>query len=577
MSQTLLRPRDYQTDAIERVFKAWREGMQRPAVVMATGLGKTVVFSHLARCFIDVQTGPLDALRVRPQGAARVVILVHRDELADQTLAKLAVVAPELDCGKVKAADNDITADVMVCSVQTLARENRARQLLDAQTFAGAVGLVIVDECHHAVADSYRNIMAALGCYDSDSPAVAVGFTATLARGDSRGLGDVWQDAVYKRGVLKGIESGHLVDVRARTVDLEELDLGAVRRSGGDFTAKSLGDALMEADAPAAIRQTIVQHAADRRSIIVFTPTVEVAHAVVAELTSANIWSEIVHGGTPRDMRLAAYERFRTGRTRVLVNCMVLTEGADFPHADCAVIARPTRNETLFIQMVGRVLRPSPVTGKRDALVLMLTGQNASLRTLIDLEPDIIVPVLEDESLTEAYDRQERIREEQEAAHDRREAHKPRHLRLKTTDVDLFSSSPAYQWLRTEKGVLFIPLGGSGEILLWPSQAEGLWDVVHAPEDPATRRRGPWVRLHTALDNGMAMAWGESEAEERSLINTGRKAAWRKKPASAAQRGHFALRGREVPEDARAGEVGDMISVALASRVIDRYVAHARA
>jgi ATP-dependent helicase IRC3 len=579
MSQTLLRPRPYQSEAIERVFKAWREGMQRPAVVMATGLGKTVVFSHLAQHFVQAQTGPLDVLRVRPQGAARVVILVHRDELADQALAKLRSIAPGLDCGKVKAADNDVTSDVMVCSVQTLARENRARQLLDAQTFAGAIGLVIVDECHHAVADSYRNIMAALGCYDPDSPAVAVGFTATLARGDGRGLGDVWQDAVYTRGVLKGIEGGHLVDVRARTVDLEELDLSTVKRSGGDFTAKSLGDALMEADAPAAIRQTITQHADGRRSIIVFTPTVEVAHAVREELgTRGPLAADVVHGGTPRAERLRMYERFRTGELRVLVNCMVLTEGADFPHADCAVIARPTRNETLFIQMVGRVMRPSPVTGKEDALVLMLAGQGASLRTLIDLEPDIVVPVLDGESLEEAYDRQERIREEQEAAHNRREATKPRNLRLKAKDVDLFRSSPAYQWLRTERGVLFIPLGGNGEIVLWPSRDHaGLWDVVHVPEYNPRGRRKPWERLHLGLDNAMAMAWGESEAEERSVISTGKSASWRKKPASDRQIALARSLRCTVPEDARAGDVGDMISVVMATQRVDRFVPGARA
>jgi len=113
----MLHPRDYQDATITSVMSAWTGGMQRPAVVLPTGSGKTVVFSHLAYRFRDWRTAASGAA-LAPR---RVVILVHRDELADQTLAKLNVIAPHLRCGKVKAADNDVTADVVVASVQTLA------------------------------------------------------------------------------------------------------------------------------------------------------------------------------------------------------------------------------------------------------------------------------------------------------------------------------------------------------------------------------------------------------------------------------------------------------------------------
>lgn len=561
MSRDLLKPRPYQSEAIEKIFAAWREGMQRPAAVLPTGAGKTVIFSHLASHFIDAQTGPLDTLKVRPNGGARVVILVHRDELADQTLAKLRVIAPHLDLGKVKAADNEVTADVMVCSVQTLARPNRARQLLDAQTFAGAVGLVIVDECHHAVAESYRNIMAVLGCYDSGSGAVAVGFTATMARGDGRGLGDVWEDTVYTRSVLWMISKGYLTDVRAERIDLEDLDLKGVKRSGGDYQTKALGAALEEAGAPDVIAQVITQRAADRRSILVFVPTVALAHEVAEGLEKEGITSGVVSGATPRPERLALYERFRTGATRVIVNCMVLTEGADFPYADCAVIGRPTDNEVLFIQMVGRVLRPSPVTGKTDARVFLLAGGGGSIRTLIDLEPDLVVQPQDGESLAEAYERQEEIRDTIVKA-------KTVRFELKHRDLDLFKSSPAYQWLRTAGGVQFIPLGGNGLVALWPCQEQaGLWDVIWVPEG-----REPWQRLHTCLELGMALAWGESEADDRSSVNTSKSASWRKKPPSEAQL-RYAKQCRVQPEEGmRAGEVGDLISIALASRKVDKYM-----
>lgn len=559
--QTMLRLREYQREAIDALFASWKD-IQRPAAVLATGLGKTVIFSHLVSEFAET-------------GRGRQLILVHRDELADQTISKLRSIAPHLKVGKVKAADNDVTADVIVASVQTLARQNRMEQLLAATLYAGHIGLVVVDECHHAAAVSYRNVMAVLGCFSGAQDGqgrfetVAAGFTATMARGDGVGLGGVWEDVCFVRGTLWGIRHGYLTDVRAHQVDLEGLDLGAVKKSGGDYTAKSLGDALLEADAPQAVHQVLTEHAADRRSIIVFTPTVAVAQETVAHLVSRGMPADLVHGGTPREDRLKIYERFRQGTLRVLVNCMVLTEGADFPFADCALIARPTRSETLFIQMAGRVLRPSPHTGKTDALLLLLAGQGGTIRTLVDLDDTVVIPAQDGESLDNVYARQEEIREEMEAKRAARESAKPKTFRLKSQAVDLFASSPAYQWLTTAGGAQFIPLGGNGHLVLWPSQeGSGLWDVVWVPE----QNRVPWERLHTGLDLGPAMAWAESEADERSHLNTGKSASWRRKPASEKLVNFARSYKVRIPEGMRAGEASDLIAVAQASRRVDKHL-----
>ena len=136
MSQTLkLRP--YQREAIDSVFSAWNSGMQSPAVVLPTGMGKTVIFSHLASEFILKRS-------------KRVAVLVHRDELADQAIDKIRSVAPHLSVGKVKAESNETDVQVLVCSVQTVSRPKRLDQL------PRDIGLVIVDECHHAAAESDR-------------------------------------------------------------------------------------------------------------------------------------------------------------------------------------------------------------------------------------------------------------------------------------------------------------------------------------------------------------------------------------------------------------------------------------
>lgn len=553
--------RDYQKEAISRVWGAWAGGMQRPAVVLPTGAGKTVIFAAAARQFHEIYS--YDHFR---KVGARVVILVHRDELADQAIDKLRATAPDLDVGKVKAADNDVHADIMVCSVQTLARKNRIEQLLDGMDQSGRVGLVIVDECHHAAAVSYRNVLAALGCFsgmDKDGDELGgtrcVGFTATLARGDGAGLGGVWDDMVYNRSVLWMVSQGYLVDPKGQEVSLEGLNLGSVKKSRGDYQAAALGDALLAAQGPAQIAQTLKKYAVDRRSIV-FTPTVACAEETVKELRKEGFTAGSVSGATPRDQRLGVYDDFREGRISALVNCMVLTEGADFPMADCAVIARPTQSAPLFIQMVGRVLRPYP--GKTDALVIDLAGTGGKISTLVDLDDQIDVPMRNGESLAEAY-----VRQEEEA--NRVESHSGNTaFLLKHRDLDLFTAS-SHVWLRTPAGVQFLSVGG-GFVFLWPCP-DGTWNVGGAPERAYGTRR--WVVLHKGLTLGLAQAWAETEADNYASFGIERQASWRRRRAD----GPILAKARSLGvntevHDLRQGDLSDAIAVKMASRVFDPVV-----
>lgn len=542
-----IRLRDYQEECMDRVVAAWLSNTQRPAVVLPTGSGKTVIFAHLAADWLEHRGG-----------GTRVVVLVHRDELADQAIAKLHAVAPGLDIGKVKAGDDQLTSDVLVCSVQTLARERRMNRLLDSQQDHGTIGLVIVDECHHAAAVSYRNIMAALGCYHMDEENAyghragtrAVGFTATLARGDGVGLGSVWESVVYNRTVLEMIRDGFLVDVKGRDVDLQ-MDLGSVKTTAGDYQAKSLGEAIVAADGPHNIARAVREYAADRRPIV-FTPDVITAHLTAGELGKLGIRCGVIEGRTPREERQLIYKKYRTGEIRCLVNCMVLTEGADFPWADCAVIARPTRSAPLYVQMVGRVLRPWP--GKQDALVLNVIGAGGTLSTLIDLDPGLVTPVAPGQSLADAYTQQEeRAESTREAAH--------LAFELKYRDVDLFAAS-SHAWLRTRGGVMFLPLS-NGEIFLWPDE-EGTWAVCVAP--PQGRK---WKRLHRDLPLGMAMAWAETEAGSAVFSLSAKDKSWRKQKAEPRQIAKARSMGIDVGPDPRKGDVSDAISVVLASWKFD--------
>jgi len=549
---TAIKLRDYQREAIDAVFAAWSGGMQRPAIVLPTGAGKTVVFSALVREF---RSAPARAMA--PNRGLRVIVLAHRDELVDQAIAKLRAVMPGVNVGKVKAGDNDLNADVMVCSVQTLASKKRREDLLLGEMAWGSIGLIITDECHHAAAASYKKI------YDAFPDAPQLGVTATMARGDRQGLGDVWDDVVYQRSILWMISKGYLTDVRTRQVDLKALDMGAVKSSRGDWAAGDLGRALMEAEADTAIARAYREHAGDRQGIV-FTPTVETARAAEYALNCADIPAAMVSGETSREDRQHLYEQFRKGRCQVLVSCMVLTEGFDMPQAEVAVIARPTQSAPLYTQMVGRVLRPYP--GKTEALVLDLVGASANkLRTLIDLEPGTVKAVRDGESLAEAL-----VREEEEQ--DRKVPAGSLAFELKVRDVDAFAASE-HAWVRTPKGVLFINCGET-RVFLWPTPAEwggnrrDEWDVcVAVPGQPWKR-----VEPYTGLDLSSAMAWGEAVSEDHYPgFGTSRSAAWRKKPASEKQK-DLAKRYGIDPKGMRAGDVSEAIDVAMGSRYFDRYV-----
>jgi hypothetical protein len=411
----------------------------------------------------------------------------------------------------------------------------------------GSFGLIVTDECHHAAAPSYRTV------YDAFPDAVHAGFTATLARGDGVGLGSVWQEVAYTRPLLRMIADGYLTDVRGLTLDLDGLDLKAVRQSGGDYALGSLGDALESANGPELIAAAVDKHARDRRCAV-FTPTVAVAHSVADRMTRRGMPAAVVSAATPRDERAEVYRRSRTGELHSIVNCQVLTEGFDAPWIDCVVVARPTRSAPLFVQMVGRGLRPFP--GKADCLVLDVAGTGGKLAALVDLAPGDVPDILPGETLAEAAIREEERKESRVRAGSLA-------FSLKHRDMDLFTAA-SQNWLRTPAGVLFIPIARSF-LFLWP-RPDGLWDVGGAPA------AGAWQRLKTGLPLGTAQAWAETFADERAPVNTSVDAGWRKgKPSRQMSAAARSMR-LSVTDDMDQGEISDMIAVYHASRKFDDHV-----
>ncbi|MBC7324096.1 MAG: DEAD/DEAH box helicase family protein, partial [Moorella sp. (in: Bacteria)] len=184
--------RDYQQDAVQAVLQAKGKGITRPLVALPTGTGKTIVFAALAR-----------------ELNARTLILAHRDELIRQAADKVSMVWPEAEIGVIKAEENEKNKQVVVASVQTLARPARLEQVA-REDFT----LCVVDEAHHAPALSYRRIMDYLLFLDGEPERLLLGVTATARRGDNVGLGNVFEDVVFQASILTMVRAGYLSDIR---------------------------------------------------------------------------------------------------------------------------------------------------------------------------------------------------------------------------------------------------------------------------------------------------------------------------------------------------------------------------
>jgi superfamily II DNA or RNA helicase len=559
----LLKLRDYQSATIRALHTRWDAGDRRVAAVLPTGAGKTVVFSHLSSGFVADNPG------------RRVLILAHTDELVSQAVKKLRDVAPHLRVGVVKASRNDVRAQVIVASVQSLRSEKRRKQIRN-------VGLVIVDECHHAVAGTYLKILEHYGAfaeYPSNESLVA-GFTATLARGDKLSLADVWQSVAYRKDIAFMIRAGYLLDLTGRRVEVDDLDLKNVKRSGGDYQAASLGEAMTASLAPEIVARAYLEHASDRSGVL-FAPTVSAAQAFAGALDDLGVKTEVVHGGMPVTERRAIIARFEAGVTQVISNCMVLTEGFDSPRASCVVIARPTRSAPLYQQMVGRALRPYP--GQTQALVLDVVGasQVHGLASLIDLseKPIVLKP---DQSFLDAVDELEEAEPEEPGVRPKLVHRGP----VKVIEFDPLARDSKRVWMATHGGHYFLSAGtgkGAVYVFLIPATGDdaepGTWDVAWCTKDPydaVDGKRGD-VTEHRGVSLDAAFAWGEDLALELSskslfAVNTLSKAVqWRKEPPSQSQR-DYARRLRiadRITEGMSKGDVARLIDVEVGSRRID--------
>jgi superfamily II DNA or RNA helicase len=258
--------------------------VRRQLVCLPTGTGKTVVFSQLPLFF---------------KMKHRMLVLAHREELLEQAREKVVRANPslrvEIEQGS-RHASRD--AQIIIASVPTLGREGSERILRFARD---EIFLFVVDEAHHAVAETYRRILDHFGLFDKDTKRLLLGFTATPKRGDGQGLDDVFEEIVFSRDLPEMVQSGYLAPLAGWRVTTD-VDLSQVRTRMGDYVVNQLSEAVNVER-----RNGVVVKA--YRELLPGRPTIcfcaDVAHATSLNeaFVAAGVPAASVTGAMPREAR----------------------------------------------------------------------------------------------------------------------------------------------------------------------------------------------------------------------------------------------------------------------------------
>lgn len=363
--------RKYQSEATGKILANAAAGIMTNLIVLATGCGKTVVFSHIAN-------------ERHEQG--RVMVIAHRSELVMQAARKLESITnimPAIEMGDQRSDEFNYYGKppIVVGSVQTLsAKKCKRLQRFNPHEFS----TLVIDECHHATADTWSSVISH---FKQNPKCLILGVTATADRADGENLGGLFETLAYEYSLVDAIDDRYLVPILSRTVEIDGLDLSRARTTAGDLNQGDL-EACMILEKPlhgiahAVLEVTTgipvgslaplseskdIKAEFDRlrngkkpmRTLVFAT---SVLHAQrLSEIF--NRWmpncSEAIDGKMTAETRKDTLRRFADNSFQILVNCMIATEGFDAPFIECVAIARPTKSRSLYCQMVGRGTRPA--------------------------------------------------------------------------------------------------------------------------------------------------------------------------------------------------------------------------
>lgn len=335
MGQTI-ELRDYQQEATENLQKMREDGKTIALLYHATGVGKTI-------------TAATDAKAV----GGRTLFLINALKLASQAKETFAKVWPEATLGEYTGSQKDMTQTVIFATVQSISK--------DLEKFSPTdFDYLIVDECHHAAANTYQKIFTYF------HPKFILGLTATPERSDGEDMLELFQNVAHKMDLKTAVERGILVPIRCIRVKTN-IDLTDVRINGIKYNSQDLESKLFIPERNQLIVDTYLKYVNGKKTVI-FCASVDHAAEIAKLLRDSGVKAEAVSGRDRMEVREKILKDYETGSTNVLCACDLLNEGWDSPHTTVLFMARPTMSKTIYLQQLGRGTRRCP--GKEDLLVV---------------------------------------------------------------------------------------------------------------------------------------------------------------------------------------------------------------
>lgn len=527
--------RYYQQEAIDAVMDGLEKGTKRPLIVLPTGGGKTVVFSHVPQAL-----------------PGKMLVLAHREELLHQASRTISSINPDLSVS-IEQAQNYANEDddVVIASVQTLGREGSDRiERFPKDHFTS----IVIDEAHHLPAKTYMNIL------EYFTPKLQLGVTATPQRGDNVRLLDAFDDIVYFRTINEMIEEGYLVDMVGYRFDTNT-DISGVGTSNGDYAVGQLSDTINTPQRNNLVVDAYSNLATDRKAIV-FCATVDHAYSVMEAFNKRGIKSNCVVGATDKEERSQIFKDFSEGKIQVLTNVGVATEGYDEPSIGCVILARPTKSPVLYSQAVGRGLRL--FENKEDCVVIDMCDvtkgkKPVGLPTLMGLPADFDAA---GERLTEVAEEYKKL--EEEAPAEAARARSLEDIRAAWERIDLFMPPPvneamaefsSFIWMETSNDTYVLNLA-DGERVTIKGDALGRYTVTfraknkkdyqlgmtHSMEDAFTRT-DKWIR--------------KNRNDQLNLIDA--EATWRKDEPTEKQKKYLKKFGVPILKDMTKGQASQIL------------------
>lgn len=538
--------RPYQRDCLETILEEYRLGIRRQLICLPTGTGKTVIFAEFPNFF-----------KMKKQ----MLVLAHREELLNQALDKIQRANPALTI-QVEQANRraDAESDVVIASVPTLGRRGSKRlKRLNPDNFF----LIVVDEAHHATASTYQRVLEYFGVFQENTKKLLVGFTATPKRGDGIGLEEIFQKITFSRNLPEMINAGFLASIAAYRVD-SDIDLSDISVRLGDFVASQLSDTVNVQSRNELIVNVYNKYLKDKKALC-FCVDVKHSHSLAKSFVDAGISAAAITGNTEKEHRVRLLNEFSEGKIKVLANCMVLTEGYDEPSIEGIILARPTKSELLYTQMIGRGTRLHQ--GKEAVNIIDIVDNTikhdlANIPSLFGLSEKFN---LEGHTTTEAQKAIEWVEKNRPWVL----THKAKSLsdlRYRCQKINLFElQTPAriydfssFAWVQNSKEGYRLGLK-DGKALLVEPDILGKWEVI-------LREKGEnkLINQENNLRNAILKAEYYIEKKYPQHVKlVSRYTRWRMEPASEKQRKILSKWKLEIPPNLTKGQASHLIGMLI--------------